>query len=422
MRRIVFLLLFSAFTLIIAQNQIIQNEESLQIMPDTPVFNDQIKFDTYHQVCQLVDSLYYDPTFNGKDWRQITASYQNQINNCKTSDSLNALLHQMVNEIGKSHLGIFSMDQITTLFMGPPVKNKKGVMGIQFNCLEGKIIVTGFSEDYLPKYGIHIGDELIAVDGKDVQKLYHDFEIKNKCLINDKNRISALNLAGNIGQKRVLSFITPTNKSYKTKIKYVQNHSASQVFTCKMIGDYAYLKLKLFNLDYHDKLREAFPELKKAKGWIIDLRNNPGGGENLEGSFLQYLCRDSISLGSQVYRNEEISEKIKGREDAFEGMVTVIINENSGSASEVLAACLQERKRAVIIGKKSAGRVLSSTMILLPNNAQLQIANGNYLTPNRNTLEGIGVVPDIEADTTLKSYQQGEDPFISKAMEILKRI
>ncbi len=403
-----------------AQAVVIQEGNTIRIVNQPlSVFNDELKMKTFDQVWNTINDSYFDQNFNGKDWLRIKEKYLPLIEKCSSVDSLHFVLNNMVNELGTSHLGIFTMDQVTQIFSGSPTK---GIMGIQFTCIDSKVIVLGFTDDYNKKYGISIGDELIAVNKVNVKDIYDNYEKINNTKISDKQRINQLHLQGNINDTRFLTFKNNKNKNYSVKIKYVKNTTASNPFTIKMIDDVALIKLKTFNMAYHDKLKSAFPKLKKAKAWILDLRNNPGGGENLEGSFIQYVSSDSVSLGSQIFRDQIYNEIINGKSDYYKGPIIILINEASGSASEVLAACLQEKKRAVIIGKKSAGRVLSSTMVMLPTGAQLQLATGNYMTPEGNILEGVGVQPDIPVIYDQNTLKNGEDPYISKALEYIKNI
>ncbi len=422
-RIILCFILFVSFVAISAQMTVVQGDtvRFQSVLGAEVPFTEELKMQTFDFVWSNVNELYYDSNFNGVNWNLMKDRYLPLVQKTKTADELHEVLNSMLEELGTSHVGIISQEAITTLMFGG---TKRGALGLVFSWADEKVLVTGFSPDYKAKNQISLGDELIAFGGKTVEDCYKTFD-KSKYSAHKQAaaRMGRISFKGNIGDTLTLTLRKPDDRIYQAKMEFVQSTSATKPFSCKITEDIAYIKLRVFNLLYHDTLKEAFPQLSKAKGWIIDLRSNPGGGENNEGSFTQYLFKDSVSTGSQYFRNAVQEDKVPGLGDKFyNGPVVILVNEFSGSSSEVLAKTLQELGRAKVVGRQSSGSVLASTMIPMPTGAQLQMAIGQVKTPLGSVIEGIGVIPDYEVILTQKELAKGKDPDIEKAKRVLRKM
>jgi carboxyl-terminal processing protease len=105
----------------------------------------------------------------------------------------------------------------------------------------------------------------------------------------------------------------------------------------------------------------------------------------------------------------------------YTGPVAVLIDGGSGSATEIFAAGLQELRRAVIVGERSAGAVLPSDMVKLPTGAIFQYAFADFRTPSGALIEGRGVAPDVEVKHTRASLLAGRDAQLEKAIMELQK-
>jgi carboxyl-terminal processing protease len=104
---------------------------------------------------------------------------------------------------------------------------------------------------------------------------------------------------------------------------------------------------------------------------------------------------------------------------AYPGRVAILVDEASGSASEVFAGAMQENGRALIVGRTSYGGVLNSTQVPLPTGGVMQIARADMTTAKGARLEGRGVVPDIAVEMTRSDLYQGKDTVIARALAAL---
>jgi carboxyl-terminal processing protease len=173
--------------------------------------------------------------------------------------------------------------------------------------------------------------------------------------------------------------------------------------------DIPYIKVTTFNEQTHANLIKAIEEAKKTlgdkniKGYIIDLRNNPGG--LLDQAIA--VSDDFLERGAVVLtkgRNNEETQRAQAHPgDATDGKkVVVLINGGSASASEIVAGALQDHKRATIIGTRSFGKGSVQTIIPLgANNGAIRLTTARYYTPSNRSIQAKGIDPDIVIEQEL---------------------
>lgn len=171
--------------------------------------------------------------------------------------------------------------------------------------------------------------------------------------------------------------------------------------------DVAYIKVSAFNEQTHQNLVSAVTDLKREmgdnlKGYIIDLRNNPGG--LLDQAIA--VSDDFLDKGAIVLtkgRNKEETQRAQSRAgDITDGKkVVVLINGGSASASEIVAGALQDHKRATVIGTRSFGKGSVQTIIPLGANGAIRLTTARYYTPSNRSIQAKGIDPDIVVEQEL---------------------
>jgi carboxyl-terminal processing protease len=169
-------------------------------------------------------------------------------------------------------------------------------------------------------------------------------------------------------------------------------------------GDVGYIRITQFNEQTTDGLKQAINELNaqlgadKIKGYVVDLRNNPGGlldqAISVPDTFLE-----KGEIVSTRGRNPEETQRFNARPgDMTKGKpVIVLINGGSASASEIVAGALQDHKRATLIGTRSFGKGSVQTIIPLgAGNGALRLTTARYYTPAGRSIQAKGISPDIE--------------------------
>jgi carboxyl-terminal processing protease len=171
--------------------------------------------------------------------------------------------------------------------------------------------------------------------------------------------------------------------------------------------DIAYIKITTFNEQTHTNLVKAIENAKKTigkdlKGYVIDLRNNPGG--LLDQAIA--VSDDFLERGAVVLtkgRNNEETQRAQAHPgDLTDGKkIVVLINGGSASASEIVAGALQDHKRATVVGTRSFGKGSVQTIIPLGANGAIRLTTARYYTPSNRSIQAKGIDPDIIVEQDL---------------------
>ncbi len=184
----------------------------------------------------------------------------------------------------------------------------------------------------------------------------------------------------------------------------------------RLEGDVGYVKISTFNEQTHANLVKQVDAVKKQagkplKGWVVDLRNNPGG--LLDQAIAvsdDFLERGAIVLTKG--RNNEETQRAQARPgDITEGKkVVVLVNGGSASASEIVAGALQDHKRATVIGTRSFGKGSVQTIIPLGANGAIRLTTARYYTPSNRSIQAAGIEPDVLVEQELPEELKAKAP------------
>lgn len=261
------------------------------------------------------------------------------------------------------------------------------------------------------KAGIKSGDLIISVDGT-------EYTAK------DFDRIASF-IKGEEGTKVNLVI---EREGERLSFDLIREKITTNPITTKMLeNDIGYLKLPSFDDDTANGFKEKVNELQKqgAKKIIIDLRNN-GGGIVDEAVDIADMFLDK---GKTIYSSVDNKDKknvISSKNDPiFKMDVIILVNENSASASEILASSMQDNERAKLVGTKTYGKGIIQTLLSLADGSGLKITTEQYYTPKEVSIHKEGIKPDEEInlpDTVKSVYrlEESEDTQLQKAVEMLK--
>jgi carboxyl-terminal processing protease len=170
-------------------------------------------------------------------------------------------------------------------------------------------------------------------------------------------------------------------------------------------GDIGYIRIIQFNESTADHLKKAIDDIaaqipqEKLKGYVIDLRNNPGG--TLDGAIAAadgFL--DDGEIVSIRHRTSDKVDRFRAKAGDLAGGKPIIVLINGGSAAkaEIVAGALKDNHRATVVGTRSFGEGWDSTLVPLgPAKGALRLATGHYITPSGRLIQTNGIVPDVEA-------------------------
>ena len=246
--------------------------------------------------------------------------------------------------------------------------------------------------------GIKVGDIITAVNGTNVANMDQD---DLRALI-DAKKADGVQLSILRGSETLDITVTGGNITVK--------HVDSALFNDRT----GYIYVSMFTGNCADEFENAIKDLKSRnmKSLVIDLRNNPGGSLDIVvrvGEILLGKGMRIVSVGPTDSTEETV---YNGKGSAIGVPVAVIVNENSASASEILAAAIQENEIGVVVGTNTYGKgVVQTTSYIESTGGWLKITTDAYYTPNGNNINGVGISPDILMELP-EQYLLGAEPAV----------
>lgn len=329
--------------------------------------------------------------------------------NIKKEDLENAAIKGMMdllNDKYSTYLTIEEQEAFNQLLDG----TYHGI-GIQMIKEDDNIIITAVFEDSpASKKGFKPGDIILSIDKEDMT---------NKELEEVQNTVKS--------KKGELEFIVLRNneeKTIKVKSEIISLPSVyKEVYETdnKKVG---YLRVSIFASNTDEQFEEKLQELKKEniKDIIIDLRDNTGGHLDTASNIIDlFLSKDDIMY--QIKKDNKIT-KYKGTKEEEKNLnIVILTNENSASASEILTSALKEQYGATIVGEKTYGKGTVQQAITLQTGAMIKYTTEEWLTPNGNSINNIGIVPDVEIELNesyFETYEDKDDNQLQKAISVLQ--
>jgi len=267
-----------------------------------------------------------------------------------------------------------------------------GGLGMEVTMEDGVVkVVSPIDDTPAAKAGILANDLILELDGAEVKGLTLQQAVeKMRGPINTQVRLK-------IQRKGVEKPLDVTLTRETIKVRTVKSHREGD--------DVGYMRLSQFNAQAASELKKAISELQgsepdKIKGYILDLRNNPGGlldqAVEVSNAFLDR--GEIVSLRGRDPDDAQRFDAKPGQGDLIRGKpLVILINGGSASASEIVAGALQDQKRATILGTRSFGKGSVQTIIPLGSgNGALRLTTARYYTPSGKSIQAKGISPDIE--------------------------
>ncbi len=286
--------------------------------------------------------------------------------------------------------------------MRTQIKGEFGGLGIEVTMEEEMVkVITPIDDTPAAKAGILAGDFISEIDGQSVRGLKLEEAVeKMRGAVKTPIKLTIIRK----GADKPLEFTV------------VRDIIAVQAVKSRVeAGDVGYLRVISFTEKTYDDLEKAIKKIKeqvpadKLKGYVLDLRLNPGGlldqAINVSDAFLE-----KGEVVSTRGRNQDETRRFNaGPGDLTDGKpLIVLINGGSASASEIVAGALQDLKRATVLGTRSFGKGSVQTIIPLGGNGALRLTTALYYTPSGKSIQGTGIVPDIKVEQPLPPELQGK--------------
>ena len=170
-----------------------------------------------------------------------------------------------------------------------------------------------------------------------------------------------------------------------------------------------YLRLTSFNENSAQQIEKEIKELeknKKLKGYILDLRNNPGGLLSQAIKISDFFLENGEIVSTKSRKSSENRKWFAKKGDITNGKtLIVLINYGSASASEIVAGALKDHKRAILLGENSYGKGSVQSIIPLKNKGAIRLTVAKYYLPSGKSISEVGVSPDIEIDEEFDDFK-----------------
>ena len=268
-------------------------------------------------------------------------------------------------------------------------KGEFGGLGIEVTMEDGFVkVISPIDDTPAFKAGVKPGDLIIEIDGGSVKGL-------------SLNQAVDL-MRGKVGEPILLS-IARKGENGPLEIKIVRAKIKVKSVKYEIIHEnYAYIRISSFQNKTGKNLYDAISDLNtkskgNIKGYVIDMRNNPGGVLGASVDVSDAFINGKKKLVFTKGRSEDaMYEFTSNNIDLAEGKpIVVLINGGSASASEIVAGALQDHKRAIIMGTQSFGKGSVQTILPITSKTAVKITTARYYTPNGRSIQAKGITPDI---------------------------
>ena len=272
--------------------------------------------------------------------------------------------------------------------MQTDTRGEFGGLGIEIGMESGVVkVISPIDDTPAARAGIKAGDYIVKIGEEQVQ---------------GKSLLEAVKLMrGPVGTSinltvRRKNVKKPLEFKIVRKIIEVQSVSSNTIGKEKNLG---YIRLKSFNENSDKQFLKSvkkFEKNSKIKGYVLDLRNNPGGLLTQAINITDFFLEDGEIVSTKGRKVSETRKFFARKGDEIKGKpLVVLINNGSASASEIFAGALKDHKRAIILGENSYGKGSVQSIIPLRNGGGIRLTISKYYLPSGKSISEVGVIPDI---------------------------
>ena len=325
--------------------------------------------------------LYKKIDLFGEVLEKINEEYVDDVDKSKSMDAaINGLLQSL--DPYSAYMTPESFKSMQTETSG-----EFGGLGIEVGMEAGVIkVISPIDNTPASKAGIKAGDYIVKIDNTQVQgKTLMEAVDLMRGLVGSSIKLTVRR----IGIKKALTF------NIKREIIEIQSVKS------KLIDDnIGYIRLTSFNDNSSQQIQKKIEKLKKnkdLKGYILDLRNNPGGLLSQAIKISDFFLENGEIVSTKSRKVSENRKWFAKEGDIIDGKTLVIlINYGSASAAEIVAGALKDHKRAIILGENSYGKGSVQSIIPLKNKGAIRLTIAKYYLPSGKSISEVGVTPDIE--------------------------
>lgn len=346
-------------------------------------------------------SVYEQLDLFGDVFERIRNQYVEEVDSARLIEAaINGMLTSL--DPHSSYLPPRDFDEMRTNTRG-----EFGGLGIEVTQEEGFVkVIAPMDDTPAEKAGIEAGDIITHVNGETLLGLALDQQVEL--------------MRGPVGSEVVLTIVR-AGTAEPFDVSIIRDTIRMTAVRTRLEGDTVVLRITTFSAQTYDNLREGIEKTlaeaggaDRVNGFIVDLRNNPGGvfeqAVLVADAFLER--GEIVSTRSRIPGRDERHDASPG--DLTQGKpIVVLINNGSASASEIVAAALQDHHRAIVVGTRSFGKGTVQSVMPLRGDGAIRLTTARYYTPSGRSIQAFGVSPDIIVQQPAR--QEGETAEQTKA-------
>jgi len=325
------------------------------------------------------------------------------------SEVLNKIDKEYVESVNQSDAmdaainGVLQSLDPYSAYMSPEVFNdmqtetsgKFGGLGIEVGMEHGVVkVISPIDNSPASRVGVKAGDYIVKIN---------DIQVQGKSLTE-----AVEIMRGPVGSDIKITVRRRGVKKaiiFKITREIIKIESVKSKYIDKSIG---YLRLTVFNENSGDQIKDKIKEFNKKKdikGYILDLRNNPGGLLSQAIKISDFFLENGEIVSTKSRKISENRRWFAKKGDLIKGKtLIVLINEGSASASEIVAGALKDHKRAILVGENSYGKGSVQSIIPLKNKGAIRLTISKYYLPSGKSISEVGVTPDIEVEESSDDF------------------
>jgi carboxyl-terminal processing protease len=393
---------------------------------------------TFDAAARIVERTHFDTTFNGVNWIALRDSLRPFAIGV-SRDSVRTLIRTMLARLGQSHFSVFPSDVAETT--RDEAVEESGNIGVDLAYIGNRMVVERVEPDGAAKAaGVEPGWVVTMIGNVKVDSLLERIRSRpgRYSLTLRAVRGVSTRLLGSVGSSITVQFQDGRDRPVsKTMVRRADTGPPVKwgyfpTFFARFTAHEQHLDNTRAGVIWFSnwlvplvrQVDSAVDAYRAMDGMVLDLRRNSGGVAAMVGGVAGHFTTRPDTLGINQTRSSRmvfVANPRRSTSDGrtvqpFAGPVAILIDELSGSASEVFAAGMRSIGRVRIFGATSVGGVLPASWDRLPNGDVLYHAIGEFITPSGERLEGIGVVPDEPVPLTRADLLAGRDPVLNAAM------
>ncbi len=393
--------------------------------------------DNFDFLWDAVDKTYACFELKSIDWPAVRQRYDKQLDKVETAEEFYRLLFRLINELKDTHSWL--QEYRPVLGKGPE---------LALDLFEGRPFVTAVeTNSEAARAGVRPGAEILAVDGLTFAARLEQLRLSLPACSSERAfqraACQAL-LLGENGSTATVQLRSPDGRPATVTLKRNANPTrrAALAAPCELTrqrsvhfgrlpSGFGYIWIESFNgrEEIADEFDRALEKLRGAPGLILDVRDNQGGFGTAHARIVGRFLKERTLVCVSYIKNGPGHQDLRRHETWFEpsgpwqyaGPVALLINDVTGSASDLFVCCLRSTGRVVTIGSTTHGNLSGvAAYAVLPCGLVIRVSNGYITDAKGKPIEGNGTEPEVPVVPTISDFLKHRDPVLEKAVAILK--